>query len=61
MQADLARQLHVVGIGHEGVVAALGVHVVLVHAGQMLLVVAQRLDLVLAAPPQRDVVMATIG
>src|SRR5581483_3963652 len=57
----LAGKLDIVGIRHEGVFAALAVHVVLHHAGQLAVVVAERLHLFLAAAPQRDVVVTAVG
>ena len=61
LSPTLPGKLDVVGIGHEGVVAAFAVDVVLLHAGQLALVVAERLHLVLAAAPQGNVVVAAIG
>ena len=61
LQPDLAGKLNVVGVRHEGVIAAGGIDVVLRHARQLLGIVAERLRLFLAAAPQRDVVMAAIG
>jgi hypothetical protein len=61
LQPDLAGKLDVVGIWHEGIIAAGGVGIVLRHTGQLLGIVAERLGLDLAATPQRDVVVAAIG
>src|SRR3990170_4708661 len=54
LKPDLARKLDVVGVRHEGVVAATRIHEVLLRAGELLGVVAERLNLVLATTPKRD-------
>src|SRR5262245_30526247 len=51
LQADLARKLDVVRVGHEGVLAASRIHEVLLRTGEFLGVVAERLHLVLATAP----------
>ena len=61
LQAHLARQLRVVGVGHEGVLSPAEVGEVVGHAGKRSRVVAQRLDRLLPAPPEADVVVAARG
>ena len=56
LQADLARHLHVVGVGHEQVFAATAVGEYAVHRRQR--IVVQRIDAFLAAFPQRNVGVA---
>src|SRR5262249_30026157 len=51
IEADLARQLDILGIRHEGVLAATAIHVVVLEARQVLRIIAERLELVLAALP----------
>ena len=58
LQADLARHLRIVGVGHEGVLAAGEVGEVALHARQRFPVLAERLDRLRPAPPEADVVVA---
>src|SRR5207245_10714145 len=61
LKSGRARQLNVIGIGHEVVGAAPLVSVIVLEAGEALRIVAERLELVLPALPQRDVVVTAIG
>ena len=58
LQTDLARQLRIVGVGHEGVLAAGQIGKVLVHARERAEIMTETLDRLLTAPPEADVVVA---
>mmetsp|Transcript_23311 Transcript_23311/g.40480 ORF Transcript_23311/g.40480 Transcript_23311/m.40480 type:complete len:522 (-) Transcript_23311:58-1623(-) len=61
LQTFLARHLRIVRIGHERVLAALHIHVVVGHPRQVVRIVAAADELVLATAPQAHVVMAARG